>query len=398
MHDPGPTRALLALNCGSSSLKFAVFDASDLSRRVSGRFERLGRPEARRVVEDHERGGREESRADVAGPADAAASLIDWLAGRFGLDALAAVGHRVVHGGPRFARPERITAEVVAELRRLVPLDPDHMPGALAIIEALGRRLPGAPQVACFDTAFHHDLPRVAQILPIPRRFEAAGARRYGFHGLSYAYLMEELGRAAPTSARGRVVLAHLGAGASLAAVAGGRCIDTTMALTPAAGLVMATRSGDIDPGLVRFLSRAEGMTADRFDDLVNHESGLLGVSETSPDFRELRARRATDIRAAEAVDLFCYRVKTGIGAFAAALGGLDALVFAGGIGEHAPGARAQICTGLEFLGIDLDPARNAEGAPRISKNGAAVDVRVIPTDEEAMIARALAASLAGAP
>ena len=211
------------------------------------------------------------------------------------------------------------------------------MPGEIELIEAFRNRDPDLPQVACFDTAFHHDMPRVAQIVPIPRRFEAAGVRRYGFHGLSYAYLMEELARVAgPEEARGRVILAHLGAGASLAAVQGGHSIDTTMGFTPASGLVMGTRTGDLDPGLVRFLSRAEGMTADQFDSLVNHESGLLGVSETSSDVRDLLARQNVDVRAAEAIELFCYQAKKWIGAFAAALGGLDTLVFAGGIGENA--------------------------------------------------------------
>ena len=246
--------------------------------------------------------------------------------------------------------------------------------------------------MACFDTAFHHDLPRVAQIIAIPRRYEAAGVRRYGFHGLSYAYLMEELARVAgPEAARGRVILAHLGSGASLAAVRDGRCIETTMGLTPTSGLVMGTRCGDIDPGLVRFLMRAEGLTIDQFHDLVNHESGLLGVSETSADLRDLLARQDDDVRAAEAVELFCYRAKTWLGALAAALGGLDTLVFAGGIGENSPEARRRICDGLEFLGIALDERRNAANAPIISTEDGRVAVRVIPTDEESLIARAAA-------
>lgn len=394
MNDPGPTRSLLALNCGSSSLKFALFDAGDPRRKLlAGRVERIGGPDARRVLVDPASGRRDEARVDAPDPAAAASAVVEALGNRAG--AVAAVGHRIVHGGPRFARPEPITDDVVAELRRLIPLDPDHLPGAIAIVERLRGEWPGVPQVACFDTAFHHDLPRVAQILPIPRRFEAMGVRRYGFHGISYQYLMEELRREAPDRAGGRVILAHLGAGASLAAVAGGKCIDTTMALTPAAGLVMATRSGDLDPGLVRFLGHLGGLSADDFDAMVNHQSGLLGVSETSPDFRDLWDRREADVRAAEAVDLFCYRVKLGIGAFAAALGGLDALVFAGGIGENSPGARARICDGLGFLGVALDPAANATNARLISAGGSAVDVRVIPTDEEAMIARAIAGLLA---
>jgi acetate kinase len=235
-------------------------------------------------------------------------------------------------------------------------------------------------------------MPRVAQIVPIPRRFEAAGVRRYGFHGLSYEYLMEELARVAGAEeALGHVILAHLGAGASLAAVQRGQSIDTTMGFTPASGLVMGTRTGDIDPGLVRFLSRTEGMTADEFDEVVNHESGLLGVSETSSDVRDLLARQNADVRAAEAIELFCYHAKKWIGAFAAALGGLDTLVFAGGIGENAPEIRHRICAGLAFLGIALDENRNATSALLISTDQGPVKVRVIRTDEELMIAKAAA-------
>ena len=266
------------------------------------------------------------------------------------------------------------------------------MPGEIELIEAFRNRDPDLPQVVCFDTAFHHDMPRVAQIVPIPRRFEAAGVRRYGFHGLSYAYLMEELARVAgPEEARGRVILAHLGAGASLAAVRDGHSIDTSMGFTPASGLVMGTRTGDLDPGLVRFLSRTEGMTADQFDSLVNHKSGLLGVSETSSDVRDLLARHNADVRAAEAIELFCYQAKKWIGAFAAALGGLDTLVFSGGIGENCAEIRRRICEGLAFLGIALDEGRNASSALLISTDQGPVKVRVIRTDEELIIAKAAA-------
>ena len=278
-------------------------------------------------------------------------------------------------------------------MRRISPYDPDHLPGEIELIEAFRKRDPDLPQVACFDTAFHHDMPRVAQIVPIPRRYEAAGVRRYGFHGLSYAYLMEELARVAgPEEARGRVILAHLGNGASLAAVRGGQTIDTSMGFTPASGLVMGTRTGDLDPGLVRFLSRTEGMTADQFDSLVNHESGLLGVSETSSDMRDLLARQDADVRAAEAVALFCYQAKKWIGAFAAALGGLDTLVFAGGIGENAPVIRRRICdgTGLPRHRAGRRPQR-VRAPALISTDDGRVKVRVIRTDEELMIAKAAA-------
>jgi len=384
---------ILTINGGSSSLKFALFERTDPSARLlSGRVDRIGMENARWVMAGAD-GGRDEDRpVDAPDQKAAVRLLIDWLERAVGFAEIAAVGHRVVDGGSRYHQPERVTAELIGELRKIRSYDPDHMPGEIELIEAFRNRDPDLPQVACFDTAFHHDMPRVAQILPIPRRFEAAGVRRYGFHGLSYAYLMEELARVAGLEeARGRVILAHLGAGASLAAVQGGHSVDTTMGFTPASGLVMGTRTGDLDPGLVRFLSRAEGMTAVQFDSLVNHKSGLLGVSETSSDVRDLLERQNLDVRAAEAIELFCYQAKKWIGAFAAALGGLDTLVFAGGIGENAPEIRRRICTGLGFLGIAVDEGRNACSALLISTDQGPVKVRVIRTDEELMIARAAA-------
>ena len=385
---------LLTINAGSSSLKFALFDFLEPpARLLSGKIERIGLKDARLSVSESS-GGTEEARDANAPDHGAAASLlVGWLDQHVGLAAIATVGHRVVHGGNRYSRPERITPELVEELRGISPFDPDHLPAEIELIEAFRRIDPRLLQVACFDTAFHHDLPRVARIVPIPRRYEAAGVRRYGFHGLSYAYLLEELARVAGAeAARGRVVLAHLGSGASLAAVNEGRSIDTTMGFTPTSGLVMGTRSGDLDPGLVWFLARAEGMSPEQFHRLVNHDSGLLGVSETTSDLRDLLARQGDDVRAAEAVELFCYQAKKGIGAFAAALGGLDTLVFSGGIGENSPEVRRRICEGLEFLGITLDGDRNAADAPIISADDGATAVRVIRTDEELMIAKAAAA------
>ncbi len=298
------------------------------------------------------------------------------------------MGHRIVHGGPKYHEPALITEQMIQELRWLEPFDPEHLPEEIQLTEAFQRRFPELPQVACFDTAFHHDLPRVARLLPIPRKFEAQGVRRYGFHGLSYMFLIGELARlAGPEAAQGRVILAHLGNGASLAAVHRGRSIDTSMGFTPAAGVPMSTRSGDLDPGLVWYLARAEGIDAKGFNEMVNFQSGLLGVSETSSDMRDLLDREATDVRAAEAVALFCYQVKKWIGAFAAALGGLDTLVFAGGIGENAPVIRARICDGLGFLGIKLDAKQNARNEGVISVAAGRVAVRVIHTDEQWMIA-----------
>jgi acetate kinase len=280
-----------------------------------------------------------------------------------------------------------VSADLLAELRRLSSWDPEHLPSEIALIEALAQRFPGTPQVACFDTAFHRDLPRVSRILPIPRKYEAAGVRRYGFHGLSYSYLVGQL-RREPEGLPQRLVIAHLGNGASVAAVRDGRSIDTTMGFTPTAGLPMSRRAGDIDPGLVAYLARTEGMTADGFDEMVNTKSGLLGISETSSDVRDLLQREKDDVRAAEALAVFCYRVKQTIGAFAAALGGLDTLVFSGGIGEHAAEIRSRIVEGLEFLGIVLDPARNAAHAAVITRDDSRVRGRVIRTDEESEIAR----------
>jgi acetate kinase len=284
---------------------------------------------------------------------------------------------------------------MVEELLRLSAFDPEHLPEEIQLTEAFHRRFPDLPQVACFDTAFHHDLPRVALLLPIPRRYEAQGVRRYGFHGLSYAFLMGELARLAGTEvARGRVILAHLGNGASLAAVRDGKPVDTSMSFTPTAGVPMSTRSGDLDPGLVWYLARSEGLDAKQFNAMVNFQSGLLGVSETSSDMRDLLEHETQDVRAAEAVALFCYQVKKWIGAFAAALGGLDTLVFAGGIGENAPAVRARICDGLGFLGIELGEKRNTANEGVISVATSRVAVRVIRTDEEQMIAKTVCSVL----
>ncbi len=317
--------------------------------------------------------------------------LMDWIEERSGRDALTVVGHRVVHGGPMYCEPQRITTQMIEQLRHLSPFAPEHLPQEILLTEAIRHRFPDLPQVACFDTAFHHDLPRVARLLPLPRRYEEQGVRRYGFHGLSYAFLMEELGRlAGAEAAHGRVILAHLGNGASLAAVQGGKSIDTSMGFTPAAGVPMSTRSGDLDPGLPGYLARAENMKAEQFNEMINSRSGLLGMSETSSDMRDLLDRETRDVRAAEAVALFCYQIKKRIGAYAAALGGLDALVFAGGIGEHAPTVRARICDGLGFLGIELDERCNTANEAVISKEKTPVAVRVIHTDEEVMIAKSV--------
>ena len=269
---------------------------------------------------------------------------------------LLAVGHRIVHGGSLYREPVRIGPEVVDVLNGLVTVDPNHMPQALSAVEATAREFPSVPQVACFDTAFHARMPRVARLFALPRALSDEGILRYGFHGLSYEYVMDELRRIDPRAAEGRVIIAHLGNGASMAAVRGGVGIDTTMGFTPTGGLAMGTRSGDLDPGVLIHLLRSRRMEVDVLDALVNEESGLLGVSGTTSDMRDLLAREGEDRRAAEAVDLFCYVAKKHLGALVAALGGLDTLVFTGGIGEHAAPVRERICAGLGFLGVALDP------------------------------------------
>jgi len=381
---------ILTINGGSSSIKFALFEVGGSLRRIlEGEIERIGLPEAALKVKGKSRADNFSRLVTAPDHTVAVGALMEWIEERIGVGMLTAVGHRVVHGGPKYSEPQRITAEMVEELHRLSPFDPEHLPEEILLTGAFHRRFPDLPQVACFDTAFHHDLPAVARLLAIPRRFEAKGVRRYGFHGLSYAFLMGELARlAGPEAAQGRVVLAHLGNGASLAAVRDGKPVDTSMSFTPTAGVPMSTRSGDLDPGLLWYLARTEGFDAKRFNEMVNFESGLLGVSETSSDMRDLLDRETQDVRASEAVALFCYQVKKWIGAFAAALGGLDTLVFAGGIGEKAPVVRARICDGLGFLGIKLEEKRNAVNAGVISTDAGRVAVRVIHTDEEWMIAQ----------
>ena len=356
---------ILTLNVGSSSLKFALFDLDNPSDTLLG-----GNIE----------GVADERRFDL---------VLKKLAPIAAVERLAAVGHRIVHGGPNFSVPQRVNVEVINELKRLVAFAPEHLPAEIALIELVARRLPPLVQVVCFDTAFHRDLPRVAQLLPIPRCYESAGIRRYGFHGLSYEFLRQELVRLGdPAATKGRVILAHLGSGASLAAMLNGQCVDTSMGFTPSAGLMMGTRAGDLDPGLLCYLARK--MSTAQLDRLVNHESGLLGVSEISADMRELLRLAPSDLGAAEAIALFCQQAKKWIGSFAAVLDGLDTLVFAGGIGEHNATIRRRICVGLDFLGLEIDDALNAEHAAVISAKASRVTVRVIPTNEALVIARAV--------
>ncbi|MEO6068545.1 MAG: acetate/propionate family kinase [Gemmatimonadales bacterium] len=382
---------LLVMNAGSSSIRFAAYQPGDPPvRRLTGKIDRVGAHGTTLTFDDTDRNERDSRGTGDLDRRTAPPFLLDWLEERIALSSLAAIGHRIVHGGASYSEPQRITPALLNELRRISVYAPEHLPFEIALIDLLRERAPGLVQFACFDTAFHRDMPRVARIVPIPRRFYAGGIERFGFHGLSYAFLMDELQRVAgTTAAEGRVILAHLGNGSSLAAVRSGKSIDTSMGLTPAGGVPMGTRSGDLDPGLTCSLAHREQMTAEQFHHMVNHESGLLGVSETSADVRDLLERAVNDVRAAEALALFCYQVKKCIGAYAAALGGLETLVFTGGIGENAPTIRARVCEDLDFLGIQLDAASNESGTPVISAAGSRVEVRVIRTDEEVMIAKA---------
>ena len=364
------TPFVLTVNGGSSSIKYALFTLGADARLVSkGAVGRIG-------------------------VAAAVEGILDAISPHLTQGSLVGIAHRIVHGGDRFDRPQRLTPEAVAALRELTPLAPNHLPAEIALIEAFVSARPHTPQVLCFDTAFHRNLPLVSRTLPVP---ETPGLRRYGFHGLSYGYLLAELERVAGTAvARGRVVLAHLGNGASLAAVASGQCMDTSMGLTPAGGLVMSSRSGDLDPGVVTYLARRRNLSTDEAGHLLTHQSGLLGISRRSSDMQELLALEASDAQARLAVDVFCYQARKWIGAFAAALGGLDTLVFSGGIGEHAPSVRSRICSELAFLGVQLHEENNATNAALISKPSAPVLVRVIPTNEELMMAREAHAVLSG--
>jgi acetate kinase len=385
---------ILCLNAGSSSLKFAVYEheaaaaGGDKSRLVAGAVERIGLKEGRFRLNDGDTAATETA-GEYPDHGTAVHAVFDTLERR-GLSALDAVGHRLVHGGVEHTAPERVNARLLEALRELVPLAPLHLPSALSVIEAVTARFPALPQVACFDTAFHHRMPELARRLPLPRTLWDAGIRRYGFHGLSYEYIVWRLGPAA----RGRTIIAHLGNGASIAAVRDGMPVDTTMGLTPAGGFMMGTRSGDLDPGIAIYLLRGKGYDADRLERLVNNESGLLGVSGSSPDMKTLLERRDREPAAAQAVSMFCYQLRKSIGAFAAALGGLDLLVFTGGIGERAAPVRWEACQGLEHLGLWLDPERNTAHADTVSRPDSRCMVRVIPTDEDLMIARHTLAAL----
>lgn len=387
-HSVRPFAALLTINAGSSSLKFALFEnGPSMSPVFSGAVRSIGQPSSTIEVSDSHRLQPLRSTLDIPTHLAAFEAVIHLLDQRNLLQNLSAIGHRIVHGGGRFASPTIINPDLLQVLESFSWMAPQHLPSQLALVHASLARFPQIPQTACFDTAFHRDLPQVAHTLPIPRRFHRAGVQRYGFHGLSYQSIVHELQRLNdPAATQGRLILAHLGHGCSMAAVADGRCVDTTMAFTPAAGLMMPRRSGDVDPGLFAYLARSE-RPAD-IDRILNEQSGLLGVSELSSDLRDLLTAEPTHPQARLAVDLFCYIAKKWIGAFAAALGGLDALVFSGGIGENNPPIRSRVCSGLKFLGVVINEQANNQNQPVISSGP--VRVRVVPSNEERVIAQSI--------
>ena len=380
---------ILTINGGSSSIKFALYRVGKIpTRLLYGKIDRIGLKDSTFNF-NNEKGVHQ----DILDPAvsdyhSSVTFLIDWLEKQIDFTFICGLGHRIVFG-MKHTEPELITQKLLDELHSITAYDPDHLRSEIELIKVFSQRYPYLSQVACFDTAFHSTMPRVAKLLPIPRRFNKGGIQRYGFHGLSCAYLIEELVRVAGKKVgKGRVILAHLGNGASITAVFKGKSIDTSMGFTPAGGMIMGTRPGDLDPGVAWYMIKSEKLTPKQFNNLINHESGLLGISETSSDMRDLLGKESDDIRAAEAVELFCYQAKKWIGSFAAALGGLDTLVFAGGIGENCPVVRTRICEGLGFLGIRLEEKQNRKNAPIISKEKESVAIRVIHTDEEWMIAK----------
>ena len=374
--------SILTINSGSSSLKFSVYDMG-LSEALilSGEFKRIGLSHSVFSVEGHDQ--------EIVVPSHDVAlhTLFGWLASHNSDVKLDAVGHRLVYGGLEYHQPQLITPTLENDLKKLIPFAPDHLPEELKAIEAVKNVHPRLPQVVCFDTAFHWESPRIAKLYPLPRDYWDEGLRRYGFHGLSYAYILQELTRKDGAAGDGRVVVAHLGNGASMAAIRNRSPVDTTMGMTPSGGLMMGTRSGDLDPGAVFYVLN-KGSSLDAAKQVLNDRAGLLGLSGISSDMQDLLGKETVDQHAADAIELFCYQARKFLGSLVAVLGGLDTLVFTAGIGQHAPSVRRRICEGLGFLGIRLDSKLNNSNALVISADDSPVQVRVMKTNEEIMIAR----------
>lgn len=379
------TISVLAVNAGSSSIKLGLFsvDEQQLLHRQTVTVAGIGQA----FGELHSRAEGESTITQRVEVMDHASAL-EQAIGALGNVVVDAIAQRIVHGGTRYAVPTLVDNELLAELHELSIFDPRHMPAAIAAIRALQQSFPGIPQVASFDTALFADLPLIAQLTTLPRKYQALGLRRYGFHGLSYQYLLGAFAEfAGENAAKGRVIIAHLGSGSSITAFQDGKPLDTTMGFSPASGIPMSTRSGDIDPGIVAFL-RGQGVEGEAFDRIVNEQSGLLGVSELSADMLTLLQQESINTHAAEAVELFCYQARKSIGALAAVLGGIDSIIFSGGIGEQAPLIRARICAGLGYLGVDIDDEPNTRHADLISSVNSEVGVHVIPTDEAQILCR----------
>ncbi len=380
---------ILTINSGSSSIKFALYEKDNsLEQLLSGEIQNIGSKNSILNYNNNKSQQKSSLEIEAYNHDQAATYLIDWLEKQEDFNSVSAIGHRVVHG-MQHTKPELITDELLDELKKISAFDPEHLPAEIKLIEVFNKRYPGKKQIACFDTSFHTTMPVVAKLLSIPRRYYEMGIQRYGFHGLSYSYLMEELKRTEGKEiVKRKIILAHLGSGASVAAVKEGKSIDTSMGFTPASGLPMSTRTGDLDPGVAWYLMQFENFNPKQFNHFINHESGLLGVSETSFDMKELMKIEDKDNRAKEAIELFCYQTKKCIGSYAAALGGVDELVFSGGIGEHSPEVRSKICDNLEFLGIEIDEIKNMNNEHVISTEISKVNVYVIKTNEELMIAK----------
>jgi len=381
---------ILTINSGSSSIKLALYHMGPSEMlMLSGKIDRIGLLGSHLEMKDAD--GKVMTKRELSLPNHETAlkTLLDWLQDHIRRQRLDAVGHRLVHGGVKYTYPHGVTPELLASLKELIPLAPGHLPQEVRTIEAVQQLYPALKQVACFDTAFHRQMPDLAQMYGLPRHLQDKGVIRYGFHGLSCEYLTRELRRqAGPKAAESRVVIAHLGNGASMTAVRHGKSVDTTMGFTPAGGLVMSTRSGDLDPGVLVYLLEEEGVRPSALNEMVNQKSGLLGVSRISSDMKDLLDKEKEEPHAAAAVNLFCYQAKKFLAALAATLGGLDTLIFTAGVGENAPTIRWRICGGMEFLGIHLDSSRNDVNAPIISQEDSPCIVRVMRTDEDLMIAR----------
>ncbi|ACU63790.1 acetate/propionate family kinase [Chitinophaga pinensis] len=378
---------ILTINCGSSSLKFALFDYSSLALISKGNIQNIG---AESSIHIEDAAGHEERAMQAVPDLETAIQLLTGLLeDSYAPYTIHAIGHRIVQGGKEHYLPELITPALLDAFESLIPLAQGHLPAEITAIRAFASAYPAVPQIACFDTAFHKDMPFTAKYFAIPRHLWEDGIIRYGFHGLSYEYIYQQLQQSSPQEARGKIIIAHLGNGASMAAIRDGKSIDTTMGLTPTGGLVMSTRSGDLDPGVILYLLKEKQFLSERaLNELLNKQSGLKGVSGTVADIQTLLEKENTDPKAAEAVQLFCYQAKKYIGALTAATEGIDTLIFTGGIGLHAPLIRERICAGLGYLGIQTDAALNNDNRDIISPEGAPVKVRVMATNEELIIAQ----------